>query len=447
MRQASGAGSREKPGERSLSEAHTRASPARLVCSSPFWGGQSAMLERVLILPKDDPALDDLAEAITYYGHVEVAYQNGHIASLVETIGIDGVIRLAESDLVDFVYRRSVDGVQTDNALLHPYSFVTITLQSRANGKRIRSVEDELRDAFDQRLGVGVIGRRQVRRLADAIYVREEHPKIIGQAALSDVRDQVFLRTVVPLILKAMAPDYPNISKVNVASIVSNDHFYVDTNIDFSLLNELRRNGGADQNDTIGIANLIVPLIGARAEMVYSGDRRCDIWADDTQSAALRTKVNSFISRLEGGRSNIDRFEEIAFSGRSFSAAISSGERTILDVLDFAEEDGTRRFKKWIKEGPDGGDLLAEYEKSKVVPSKMASSLPAKAAKIVLFSAAGAAIEGAIGGSGAAGAVLGSIVSDSVLAKADELLLSHLKLGWRPNQWVTGPASKFLSQE
>ncbi|MDP2212964.1 hypothetical protein [Phenylobacterium sp.] len=401
------------------------------------------MLERVLILPQK-VELGSLAEALTYYGHVEVAYQRGHIAELVERLGIDSVIRIAESDLVTFVYRRSMDAVRTDDTALYPHSFVCITFAASAEGRRINTVEDEVAEAIDRRLGRGTVGRRDLRRLADAMVLREEYPEAISKGALADVSNPDFLQRAIRIVLARRVPSYPKADRILARARVSEKYIYLDSNVDFILASNLLREFSGVADAKLTPAQLLTPLLNVRSEMIYSGDRRCDIWADDTHSDLFRAKVNSFMSRLVGGRSSIDRFEEFAFAGRSFSEAVECGERSLIDVLEFAEARDTRRFKQWIKNGPDGGDLLAEYEKSRVAPSQLAASLPVKAAKMVLFAGAGVAIEAGVGGAGVVGAVAGNLVGDATLSVADKLLGSHLSLGWKPNQWVTKSANPFL---
>lgn len=401
------------------------------------------VLERVVLVP-EYLDLSALAEAITYYGNVEAVYGSGHLADLVEKLGIDGAIRLAESDLVTFLYRRSIDAVHTDDSKLYPHSFSAISLHATAEGMKINGPVDQIAMEFTRRFGAGSIRRRDVTRLVDALYVREESAGAIGKGALSDISDQALLQACLRRILQIRVPDYPKIDSISAIIRLQDDRFHLDSNIDFNLANHLYRARVPPEHSTITPAYLIVPFLTMRSEMFYSGDRNCDLWAEEIHSELLRTKVNGFISRLEGGKKSIDRFEEFVFAGRSFSQAVANGERSVLDVLNFAEEDETRKFKAWIKDGPEGADLLAEYEKSKVLPSKMAASLPAKVSKIFLFSAAGAVIEGAVGGAGWRGALVGNLVGDTILSIADQTLLSRLKLGWRPNQWVANSAGPFL---
>lgn len=401
------------------------------------------MLERVVIVP-NGLELGSLAEALAYYQHTEIVYQSGQLAELVGEIGIDGVLRLAESDLVSFLYNDAILGVHTDAAALHPHEFVAIQLHASADGRRIKGPEDELAEAFTHRFGRGTISRRDLRRLTDAIVVRDQFISEIGNGALADVTDPEFLQRAIRSVMGARVPTYPGLDRVQAEAHRSGDRFYLQTNIDFQLANRLYTGHAPGEHGTLTPAYLLGTFLNARAEMLYAGDRQCDMWVDEPQSAFLRAKVNSFAGRLEGGRRSIDRFEEFVFSGRSFSEAVQLGDRSIVDVLDFAEEAETREFKRWMAGASEKSDLLAEYEKSKMAPSRLASSLPMKTARMLLFSSAGTLIEQALGGSGMTGALAGGLASDFVMSQADKMLLSHLQVGWRPDQWVTKKAGPFL---
>ncbi len=401
------------------------------------------MLERVTLIP-DDASLGNLAEAMVYYGHVDVAFRTMLIVDLVRSLGIDGVVRLAESHAVRFVFDRTANAVATDETRFFPHEFISVHLHKTAEGRAIRSTFDELDEAFRNHIGSGAIPRRKVRRLAEAIYTREQRPSSVGKGAISDVLDREFLTAAVRLSLNHKVPEYPHVPGIFAEGSSEGTSFYIATNVDYPKASEMYARRLNDSSLKLGAADLVAPIIAMRADMHDCGGEKTDVWADDLRSSLLTLRVDSFLSRLEGGRNNVERFHNVTFPSRSFSEAVESGERTIIDVLEFCEDPETRKFKLWVQQGPHGGDLLAEYEKSKIAPSKLAASLPYKTTKMVLFSAAGAFLDGAIGGTGAVGGTLGGLASNLVMGAADELLAKHLRLGWRPNQWVSRTASPFL---
>ena len=72
--------------------------------------------------------------------------------------------------------------------------------------------------------------------------------------------------------------------------------------------------------------------------------------------------------------------------------------------------------------------------------------MPAKLSKMAVFTGLGAALDVTLGTHGAstfAGAAI-SAAADAALSTGDEFLLPKLLRGWRPNQFIEGPAADFL---
>lgn len=294
-----------------------------------------------------------------------------------------------------------------------------------------------------RRFGTGAIPARKIRRLMESVQVRETPNKNVTTAALSDMLDSDFLSQCVRFALHDMAPEYPFLNLVRADSVQDDSRFLVTSNINLRLANLLSKTKHLTEDDTITYPHLINPIYNVRAEMFFAGDSFCDIWASDLHSSILRHKVKSFFDKIDRGRENIDRFEDIKFQGRSFGVAINSGERTIVDILNFAESKSTRKFKSWLRERPSNGDLISEYEKSVISGSRVVSGLPYKMTKIVLMSALGTAIGHSLSGTGLPG-LAGGMVASFATDSLDDILLSKLNLGWRPDHWVSGPAKHFL---
>lgn len=407
------------------------------------------MLERVTILPQQLD-LGAIAEAVVYYGKVEIRCFNGHIADLVERVGIDTAIRVAESDLIDFRYSVASLSIMTDNDQLYPHDIFTILPDQTADGRKIRSAADELDYTFANRFGNGVINSRDVRRLVGAFLEPVNLQQRASEHAISDFEKHSFFTNAVKLVLENQFPSYPNLTDVNARIVFSPPtpprrwgQFMLASNVDFALTSKLLAKTIGEPQSQFGPGNLIAPIVHMHEALLYAGGNRCDIWADNTCSALLQLRVNSLLDRLENGKKNIDRFHELKFSRRSFAEAVNNNARSLADVMDFVEKDDTRKFKRWIAASAEQADLLVEYEKSKLAPSALAASLPFKAGKLVLFATVGAALDRITGGSGVAG-VIGGLAGDALLNSADEFITSRLRLGWRPNQWVA-MADKFLN--
>jgi hypothetical protein len=110
------------------------------------------------------------------------------------------------------------------------------------------------------------------------------------------------------------------------------------------------------------------------------------------------------------------------------------------------ELEETRRFKTWLAAQPQDATLMKEYHRAFFEKTGWIHSMPTKAVKLAVFAGLGALVDVGIGSMGLATAVstgLG-IASDVLVGASDEFLLSRIKGGWRPTQFVEGPANEFL---
>lgn len=396
------------------------------------------------MIRQDTMDLGALAEAIVYYGKVNVSCFDGHLISLIERIGIDNTIRLAESEIVDFSYRVGCLCILDEPESLYPHDIYTIARGLGKKRNRTCTLEEDLNVAIKYKFGSGALRRKDIDRLVRALQLDAGRDQSASKYTNDSIKDQEFIQSAIRKIIQYRIPDYPFPDRVSISSAFEGSRFNLSSNIDYHKASELfsSRSGHASSTITPGV--LLAPLMSMCEILLASSELKQDVWIDPLQSKLIQLRVNLTLRNPETGRVNIDRFNEKIFVGKSFAGAVSSGERHISEILDFAEREDTLKFKRWIADSEEGADLLAEYEKSKVSASRLASSLPAKAVRIVLFATAGAGIEKLIGGSGAFGMLAGPIVSEAVLSAADDLILSRIKLGWKPNQWVVDEAGPFL---
>lgn len=400
------------------------------------------MLERVTIADNDFD-LGDIAESIVYYGKVDLTATSGSFVKLINLIGIDETIRLAESENFTFLYNRTVPAVFSDTGRLYPHVFSGITLQSSEDGRRIDSVESELRTTLSRSFGKGTIPYAKIRRLSNAMVVREDASSVIMRGAFDDAKDRNLLSEMIRGLLSVLVPEYPK-TNTTIASIeASGDSFLMESNIDFSLANNIYEKYVPKSHSSITPAFLLSHIAEMRWEMFYAGGQLSDVWIRPAQSTIFQIKVNSFSKRMQLAKGRIDRFEEMALLGRSFKKSVNSGGVSISEILNFVESKETRKFKQWITSSSPDADLLREYDKANATQSHLMSSLPARFVKFVVFSTGGALLDKAIGGSGIIGAA-GGFAADWTLNSAEEMLSAQLKMGWKPNQWVNNSAAPFL---
>jgi hypothetical protein len=382
--------------------------------------------------------LPAFAEALVYYGHVELICTCNDICSLIEKIGIDETIRLAESDLVTILYEFSNSLIMNESHRVVPHSIVLVNFCADENGNRIRNHHDEISNLVRRKFGIGSIPYQKVKKLTNAIISRPPTPNEVRKLVLEDIRDHNFLNNAMRLSLKSIIPEYPNVNMINFHSFFTDDYFDIKSNIDFTLARKLHpKNQDGDSEITYAI--LVSPIVKMRSEMFYSGDRMCDIWSDDLQSSLMVSRVSSFVNKIDRGSKNIDRFQEYVFQGRSFRESVESGSVTILDILNYCESRETRKFKKWMIEQRDSSDLLAEYEKARISESSLLKGLPFKAVKYLSLSALGLFLGNAFGPS-----IIPGLAANAISEGIGDSIFSKLDIGWRPNHWVSESRSRFF---
>lgn len=401
------------------------------------------MMERIIIIP-DTTDLSEIAEALVYYSHIDILFNHANLCQLINLIGIDDTIRLSESEIITFIYERKHSIIYSNENSYLPHAIACVSLSNDKNGRKIKSIFDELDIFIKQSFGNGVIPPGKVRRLANSITERDYPSTQVHAASLSDIADQDFLNKVIKIGMIQNIPNYPNIDQIFCHSVVENGNFYIHGNIDFDLANSMYPIKSPDNIRLFTYNNLISPILRMRSEMYHSGDRNCDILTDDLNSKVFTCRVNSFLDRLEKPSKNINRFEDYKLRGKSFRSALQSGDISIIDVLNFAESSETRKFKEWLKSLKANSDILSEYEIA-ISKSPITSKLPYKLSKFTIMFALSYLLNPA-SNLLVSNPIISGIISDASLEYLDDFLISKLKLGWRPNQWVLKSANKFLSE-
>jgi hypothetical protein len=184
-----------------------------------------------------------------------------------------------------------------------------------------------------------------------------------------------------------------------------------------------------------------------RGELFFSGDRKTDLRLETTSAALARLKIESLIQKIDRPRAQIDHFQEEVFRSRNLSSALDSGECSFSDLINLIEDERTSKFKQWTTGLPISSDLLREFDRSVLSESPVTKSVGYKLAKLFVLTTTsalvGAKIDAAVGST--IGAAVG-FAADFALGATDEFLISKLRAGWTPNQWVNGPVENFFDR-
>ncbi len=196
---------------------------------------------------------------------------------------------------------------------------------------------------------------------------------------------------------------------------------------------------------------LLSNIQGARKEITFSAGADTELWVGDGEAAILRTRINLLAQRATSSRSSIDAFHAIEFEGRTFREVINSGEKTPSDLIKLLEQEDTRKFKAWLGSQEPTGHLIKEYDRAIFGKSSWAERLKFRVGKIFVFAGIGAAADLTLGTMSMATLTTSALsaasdaASDVAFGATDEFVISRLLKGWKPSQFVEGPAKQFLT--
>ena len=290
--------------------------------------------------------------------------------------------------------------------------------------------------------------RSLVRNLSDRLHERDFRTEITQQT-VADVLDEAFMTQAVAAWLKIMVPEYVLSKNFKVQTADTGSGYIFATGLDFEEINKFYHRRIPASHSTVTPAWLLTQVQEMRKEISYSADASSDIWLGPGEAAMLKTRIDVLASRASKSQSNISTFHDVEFEGRTFKETINSGHSSIAELLNLLENDETRKFKLWLNAQPSAGVLVKEYDRSIFQKTGWTHRLPFKLGKICTFAGLGAVVDLAIGTAGLATLAASglSAASDIAVAASDEFLLSKLGKGWKPNQFVEGPAREFLAKK
>lgn len=382
--------------------------------------------------PKAPIDLGFLAEALLYYGRVELVMTPANLGTLVRAIGPEEILELMKQGHLGVTYQAVRTGICTyGNTNLH--NVVQIAAPHQA-------LQNAAPEAFKEALGKVGRGTRLGNRFAAAAAQTSED-EALREAMTNDLREPSFIRNAVKRFLSVAAPwtRLPSDLRFTVTEL-PDGRFLVDSNLDYaSITSDWRRHRPIDHDLEISSSWLLGQIVEVRENLNWSSRFESEIALDVASSSLIGLKLDTLVARRDHSARQLSLFHEHALRGRSVGEAIRSGKRSFRDLL--ALLDAARRFKDWIRkaEESEGRQLLAEYI-ADVSNVGWAERLPAKSLRFLLFTGLGLGVDALVGG--VAGTMTGA-----VLGATDTFLLDKIIGGWKPSQFVNGPLQDFLQSQ
>jgi hypothetical protein len=151
----------------------------------------------------------------------------------------------------------------------------------------------------------------------------------------------------------------------------------------------------------------------------------------------MKLKYTHLLQRRERSINEIDLFQDLHLDARNISGALNSKERSFDEFFELLDRAG--KFKKWLSQINPDKKLAAEYF-DEVTRHTWIDKLPTKGMRWVMTTGLAAAVE-ALYPTGLA------ISAAQAYSLADATVLDKILKGWKPNQFVQGPMSQFVSKD
>ncbi len=386
-----------------------------------------------------------IADALVYYGRVNLVVGGGSLLNFVEEFGGDNLLRAIDSGLLQLTYERERYVVKTDSDPFTKHVFQAAMLVKTVKGQKITSISEEIEVIFIRKFGASKATKDLAKAIADRVNYRDFKNEVF-EVMKQDVINQEFFTHAVSAWLETVVPEYELPENFNIETMGNGKGIIIATGLDFEEINQFYHRRIPPEHSSVTEAYLLANLMDMTKEIIFGADANSDLWVGPGKSAMMRTKVNALARRITKSQTNTQTFHDVEFKGRTFREVIASGEKTPRDLIDFLEHEDTKKFKTWLAGQEPDASLIKEYDRAVFEKIGWTQRLPFRVGKLFVFGGVGIGIDVALGGMGiASAAAMGlSATADALVGASDEFVLPKLDKGWKPNQFVDGPAMEFL---
>jgi hypothetical protein len=385
-----------------------------------------------------------VAEALVYYGHVDVILTDGTLPKLIEAFGFENAQRAVELGLLSFAYQRQTLGVRTTDKAIKTHSFLTLQMSGTVDKRQINSHEDQIAEFLQRNLNRSQKTRDMAKWVASNAELLSPSPQLLKQARqlLGDEQQRNASFTA---YLKEVAPEFQMPEVINFTPTdFGNDEFMIATNLDFTEINKSYHRRTPPSHSTITPAFLISTLLDAKWDAYLAAKNESDIWIPSKRASVLQAQINVLAARTQKSQITLDLFRQVAFEGLSIREAVNEGRLKPSDLIDLLDTPDAKKFKEWVKAQPIDANLVKEYHKAVFSSPSWQNTLKFKAGRIATMAGLGALADAVSGMPGIAttiGAAAG-VIADVVTGVGDEFVVGKLLKGWRPNQFIDQAKAK-----
>ncbi len=365
--------------------------------------------------------LGSLMESLIFYQSVTLLADKSVLEQLVLQCGYNFVLELVENGFLKIEYLGNGEGIQTEN---------TGTLHEKHNpilySLPVWDFDNAARDIFVKATGKQGKGRRLANRFERSVNVLETNADVIN-----DIRDDFdnpqYVEESVREILRVYTPEFSDIEKVKFNIYKNVGGLVVDTNINYTTLNNVYNARIPKTHSTMSNAYLLSHLFHVRSDMHFASMFGSEIATDNVSSKLLSLKIEELIEKRTTSTEKMENFRNFVLDdARDIGEVLANGDRSYEEFLEILEK--AKRFQGWLKEKDPDVDLLREYHHA-VVKDTWADKLPFKSSRWAIFTGVGMGVD--LLGAGGLGTAAGATIS-----AADTFLLDKFVGGWKPNHFV-----------
>jgi hypothetical protein len=382
-----------------------------------------------------------LSEALLFYDRVHLLLSGGTLTSLLTDLGADGFDRLMERPELRISYLRENFGtLGNSRGGLKSLNFGIFEFSGR--GHKRQSNRDELQRIIERSVGRSAATRKRLNTLESFIsFPRVEDdmaPDELTQGARDALDDEIFVYEAIGSALTCLVPGYKlpqgwhfRIFKLNDGS------FVVDTNLNLQTINAEYHKTTPPEHSSITFDYLINFIYDSYVGTYLASRYSAEFVHDPLCSSIMRLKYTNILRRHDRSIREIDLFQDVHMQGRNIAGAINAKERSLEEF--FGLLDKANKFKDWLRNKNPDESLLSEYHEA-VTRETWLDRLPTKGMRWVITTGLGVAVE-TFFPTGAA------IIAAQGVSLVDATVLDRIVKGWKPNQFVNGPLSKFVRSE
>jgi hypothetical protein len=372
-----------------------------------------------------------LAEGLIFYGRLAIVGHTGTLKEILGRIPPFVFLSLLRDGRIEFYYLADQTGVHTSP---------TSDGRSRHNLICFSSPDHTIEKVGTQSFkdaagntGQARVGARQFVKLLRPF----DHAGFDQRSVLDALSDNISTEASVESLVQIAAPDYKRPGALRFRIERQNEGFSVDTNIDFSRLNESYHKIVPAAHSSVSEAYLLALLQGAYEATYFAGTLNSEIAVAPIERVVQAKAVEAIVRRHTHSEGQIQSFVDLTLAdAHAIREAVNSGAvpfASVVKLLDSAD-----KFRHWLRKQPSEGALLRAYYQE-TIKSSWAEKLPTKSARWGVFTGLGLAVDAL--GAGGLGTAAGVAIS-----AVDAFLADKLIKGWKPHQFVEGDLKSLFDE-